>query len=420
MRVTVKSVIIVLLSLTLFSCKKSAENRIVIWSSSSEFVQYVEYFNKTHKNTKAVLVYKDNPANSLPPAKDENTPDIIVGPWLRNNDTTKYFKSLQYMFDRKNLKEEAFYPQLLEAGKVHKKNYLLPLCFNLPVVIFSGENEKYVTNDYMLSLDEIKEIAGEFNKKIKGGRYTAMGFSPLNSNDFLYQVVKIYGADFHSENNSKITYNEQNLLKAVDYLKDWITSKNTSAADEQDFAYRYLFMPDYRQVTSGKTLFSYTTTDRLFKILRDQDINIDFRWIVNNNSIQIEDSLMMMGIYRKTKKQSAATEFVSWLLDAANQKELLQRKINLDLNTEMFGISGGFSSIIEVTEHVLPLNYTQLLTNLPPAQLLTVPQKLPARWESYKSIVLVPYIQSVITGQEGDEILEISELEKELKKKVFD
>lgn len=420
MRVTVKSVIIVLLSLTLFSCKKTAENRIVIWSSSSEFVQYVEYFNKTHKNTKAVLVYKDNPANSLPPAKDETTPDIIVGPWLRNNDTTKYFKSLQYMFDRKNLKEEAFYPQLLEAGKVHKKNYLLPLCFNLPVVIFSGENEKYVTNDYMLSLDEIKEIAGEFNKKIKGGRYTAMGFSPLNSNDFLYQVVKIYGADFHAENNSKITYNEQNLLKAVDYLKDWITSKNTSAADEQDFAYRYLFMPDYRQVTSGKTLFSYTTTDRLFKILRDQDINIDFRWIVNNNSIQIEDSLMMMGIYRKTKKQSAATEFVSWLLDAANQKELLQRKINLDLNTEMFGISGGFSSIIEVTEHVLPLNYTQLLTNLPPAQLLTVPQKLPARWENYKSIVLVPYIQSVITGQEGDEILEISELEKELKKKVFD
>ena len=420
MRGILKSVIIVLLSLTVLSCEKSEENRIVIWSSSSEFVQYVEYFNKTHKNTKAVLVYKDNPANSLPPAKDESAPDIIAGPWLRNNDTTKYFKSLQYMFDRKNLKEEAFYPQLLEAGKVHKKSYLLPFSFNLPVVIFSGENEKYVTNDYMLTLDEIKEIAGEFNKKIKGGRYTAMGFSPLNSSDFLYQVVKIYGADFHAENNSKIAYDGSKLMQATDYLKEWVTSKNTSAADEQDFAYRYLFMPDYRQVTSGRTLFSYTTTDRLFKILRDQDINIDFRWIVDNNQIQIEDSLMMIGIYRKTKNQSAAAEFITWLLDAANQKELLERKINMDLNTELFGISDGFSSLIDVTEHILPLQYTQLLTNLPPAQMLTVPQKLPPRWENYKSIVLIPYLQSVVSGQEDEEILKISELEKELKKKVFD
>ena len=71
---------------TIFSSCSKKDNRIVIWTSSSEFAPYIELFNSQHK-TKAVLVYKDNTANALPPANDELKPDIVLGSYLRNSKT---------------------------------------------------------------------------------------------------------------------------------------------------------------------------------------------------------------------------------------------------------------------------------------------------------------------------------------------
>ena len=83
---------IISLSFVLFSScgqKKSAfasqqfaqaDRRIVIWTSCREFAQYIELYNATSLENRAILVYKENPALSLPPAKDELPPDIIVGP----------------------------------------------------------------------------------------------------------------------------------------------------------------------------------------------------------------------------------------------------------------------------------------------------------------------------------------------------
>ena len=89
------------LSIFLFSCKSQQpeqKKRVVIWTSCSEFVQYIELFNKTHKENNAILVYKENPALSIPPARDETPPDIIIGSWLRNDTPYKYFKPLDYIF----------------------------------------------------------------------------------------------------------------------------------------------------------------------------------------------------------------------------------------------------------------------------------------------------------------------------------
>ena len=89
--------------LMLSGCSKNAgsknrtvyqQNRIVIWTSCREFAQYQELFNNTHVDCKVILVYKENPALSLPPAKDELPPDIIIGSWLNSEDTISNFRSL--------------------------------------------------------------------------------------------------------------------------------------------------------------------------------------------------------------------------------------------------------------------------------------------------------------------------------------
>jgi hypothetical protein len=128
----------------------------------------------------------------------------------------------------------------------------------------------------------------------------------------------------------------------------------------------------------------------------------------------------MMGIYKNARNQVGATEFISWFFQSENQKNILEAKENMHLETDLFGIAGGFSSIRDVTEHILPIYYNQLLTNLPPAQMLTVPQKLPGRWESYRTLVVEPYIKAAVTLQDGEPAPSIYEYEKEWRKKVFD
>jgi len=405
------------------STKKNASynpqntNRIVIWTSCSEFVQYVELFNKTHKTDNAVLVYKDNPALNLPPEKDELPPDIIVGSWLNAQVPSKNFKPLSYIFDYKELTSEMFYPQLLEVGKVNNTPYLLPVSFNLPAIVFSSDNRKLITDNYTLSLDEIRKIGTEYNQKNKKDTFTRIGFAPLGSDDFLYLVTKLNGVNFRSEKN-QIVWNKIELEQTESYLRDWVNTSNESAKTEEDFTFKYLFMPYYRQVTSGRTLFSYTTSDQLFKVMKDQSLNIDYRWLYNEKSIPIEDSFMMMGIYKKAQNQVGATEFITWFFQSENQKHILERKESLNLETEMFGIAGGFSAIRDVTEHILPLYYTSLLSNLPPSQMITVCQKLPVRWESYRDLVVEPYIRAAIESPETCPTFEY--LEKEWTKKVFD
>lgn len=402
---------------TLFSsCQEQEETRIVIWTSCAEFAQYTELFNNTHPGSNAVIVYKENPAQELPPAKDELPPDIVIGSWLRTDKTQKQFKSLDYLFDRQTISSSMFYTQLLDAGKVRRNQYLLPVSFNLPAVIFATSNKDFIKENYTLTLDQMKAAGLSYNEKNAKGSFSRIGFLPSANDDFLYLTTKLYGVDFREE-KGQIIWSDLRLRNAVSYDRDWISNTNSSAREEQDFAYKYLFMPDYRQVTSGRTLLAYTTSNKMFGYMKNQELNIDYRWIRGDSFIPIEDSFLMTGIYSKARNEQGATEFLTWFFNSENQRALLERKIQMDLNNEVFGIADGFSAIRDVTEHILPIYYNQLLTNLPPAHLLKVPQKLPARWDSYKSVVVEPYLNAAITS---DEKVTISEYEAEWRKKVFD
>ena len=408
-----------LLSIGCRKNKATEEHRVVIWTSCSEFAQYIELFNKTHKDNRAILVYKDNSALSLPPAKDELVPDIIVDSWLRNEAFNRSFCSLDYLFDNQILTSEIFYSQLLEAGRRKHIQYLLPVSFNLPAIIFSNENKDLVTDSYTLTMQQIREISSPFNQKNKNDSYTRMGFTVLSNPDFTYLATKLNGVKFHEE-KGQIVWDEAKLQQTANLLKEWIVTDNGSVQIEEDFAFKYLFMPNYRQVTSGRTLFAYTNSASLFKMLKEQNLDIDYRWIVQDKSIPISDSLMMMGIYKDCNNKVGATEFIRWFFQSESQREILERKESMGLETEMFGISGGFSSVRDVTEHILPVYYTHLLTNLPPSQMFSLPQILPPRWESYKFMVVEPYLHNAVSAEDGATIPSIQDLEQEWRKKVFD
>ena len=398
----------VLFLFTIFfaGCSLKRETLITIWTNIPEFTEYGELFNDTHGKKKVILVYKKNPSEAIASKAEKNSPDIAVGPWLRTDKTSRFFRSIDTIFDGNGITQSIFYPQLLEAGKIRQAYYLLPVSFNLPAVIFSRENAAAVEDNYTLSIEQIKAAGAAFNVQQKNGVYTRIGFAPQAGNSFLYFTAKAKGAQFR-EYKSSFTWNADKLSDAIEYLKNWSKTVNTSSEAERDFTYKYLSVPNFKRVTSGRTLFAYITSDALFSLTPEQSEMLDYRWIYDGNKIPIEDSFVTLGIPKGAKHPNAAYDFIVWFLSAETQRAILERKAKQNLDIHQFGIAGGFSSIKEVNEHILPLYKTMLLTNTPPTDMLGVPEKLPADWEIIKEQIIVPYLRDEVQNTGGAPVADL-------------
>ncbi len=391
-----------------FSCNNHQENvenminyknTITIWTNQTAFIPYIEYFNLTHDDEKAIMVYKDNSNIDFSFFDSSEKPDIIIESYIHSDKDVKHFKSLENLFIDKKLNPKTFYPQLLNLGSCNRRQYFLPVSFNLPVVIFSRKNKEYIKNNYSLSLEDISKIAGKFNKKNKSNMYTKMGFAPQWNSDFLYLCARFKGTDFHILNNS-FTWNEQSLNSTLTYLRNWTSTENTSSNDEQDFSFKYLYVPYYQQVNEGHCLFSYTTSNNLFMLSSNEMHKIDYRWIIENNKIPIEDSALMLGVYNKAPHKDAAETFILWFFKEKTQRELMKHVANLNLDTATFGIADGFSSIKSVNDKVFPAYYEALLTNVPESKYMQAPKHLPLNWESLKEKIVIPYLKDAVQAKD--------------------
>jgi len=391
-RATIFFTCLIIILGALSSCKISKKRTVIIWTDRPEIASYVEYFNVSQDRAKAVAVYKPRLATSLPPANDEESPDVIIGSWLKNSRIRKNFAPLNNLFSEKEIHPDDIYPTLLSYGRANNRQYLLPVSFNLPVVIFSTKNAGLVPESYMLTPDEIRDTAATFNKKNNHDIYTNMGFAPSWDSDFLYTIAKLGGADFSEKGNTFI-WNNQELEKSIQYIKAWTSEKNTSTTAEQDFDFKYLYTPKYRQVDSGRTLYAYSSSDDLFSITADQLSNVDFRWVSQNESLMVDDDIVMAGIYKQSYNTHGSRRFLVWLLNAENQRALMERAEKMHLQTTTFGICSGFSSLQEVNERVFPIYHKNLLGNLPPASLINQPNDFPARWESLRDRIVIPYLE---------------------------
>ena len=377
-----------------FGCAQERNKPVVIWTDRPELALCAELFNARQTDGRAVVVYKPSLAGALPPAKDEDAPDLIIGSWLKETRLKKHFLPLEGLFGRKSLNPATIYPHLLAYGAVGARQYLLPVSFNMPLVMFSMRNAHRIPDDYILAPDVLRDTAAAFNVQNDKGIYTNMGFAPSWNADFLYVVAKMNGLVFR-EKKGAYQWDDGLLTQTVDYLKDWTAEKNTSTTAEQDFAFKYLYMSGYRQVESGRCLFVYSSSDALFSIPDDQLDDIDFRWIARDAVVPVKDDIVMMGIFRHSDNTRAAQAFAIWLMQEETQRAILERTAQMQLSMRTFGIAGGFSAVRSVNERVFPSYYRPLLGNLPDGTAINPPPPFPPRWYSFKERVVIPYLRDV-------------------------
>ncbi len=392
------AVCVAILSLLLFaSCGRSVADPIIIWTNRSEIVTYVELFNLTADNVRAVVIYKENPAESFPPKRGEDVPDVIIGPWLKNTETQSTFMPLNYLFDDQLVSKTQFYPQLLQFGSIGSQQYLLPVSFNLSTIVFSQENSAVAPENNMLTTDQIRDLGGNFNV-MDEDVYTSMGFAPSWTPEFLYEVAKLNNSNFaeHKRNTASFYWNAEELENTVEYFRDWTSSKNTSTIAETEYQFKYLYNPALKNVSDTNALFAFMKSDELFVSAPERLDGIYFSWIQNNNKIAIHDDMLSLGLYKHSENLPAAEQFVIWLMNEDTQQTILNWYDSLNMYTNTFGLAGGFSSIRSVNERLYPVLYPVLWGNLPPQDALSAPNSFPSNWEEIKEEIIIPYLVDAV------------------------
>ena len=390
----------------LASCGSSSP--VIIWTDRPEIVSYVEFFNVAQTKAKAAVVYKDKLAVSLPPAKDEQSPDIVIGSFLRNSRVKKNFTAVDRVFNRSQINPSSIYAPLLEYGKVNGRQYLIPVSFNLPTMIFSQKNHEFVSENMLIDSDSVRDSAIMFNQKSKDEVFIKMGYAPSWDPNFVYQLAKADGAEF-GEKGTAFSWNSASLASTILYLKNWSRDKNGGTTTEQDFSFKYLYAPKHKLVDSDRCLFAYIKSDDFFNIPSEQTENISFHWFSKNEKIFVNDDITSLALYRKTKNTRAAYSFIEWFFSESTQKNLLERSMRMNLDTLTFGICSGFSSIKSVNERIFPAYYKTLLGKMPSEDSLIAPLALPSRWESLKERVIIPYLSEVSSTEAQTAVKSIDE-----------
>ena len=409
-RLKYPAVFFILPALFMFSCGDI--KTVQIWTDRPEFALYGEYFNTVQDQYKVSVRYMEYPVSVL---NRTNSPDIIIASWLKNSSTETYFKSLNNLFGTKKLSRSIFYPRLLAIGRIDRNQYLIPVSFNIPALIFSGGRKNEISNQFTIDFSEVKKISLEFNAE-SGGSYTRMGFSPLWNSNFLLTAAFMSGASFREDDAPQsretarasvripLAWDSAALEQSLVFINEWTNNINTSCQMEEDFTFKYFFESPERLIQSGRIFFSFIESNELFLLGEAAKNIIDFRWIMEQEMIPITEDMVMLGIPKWSKSQAAARAFIMWFCNIENQRLLLEYSKTNRINENIFGICGGFSALSSVTEQVYPQYYPELLGRMPPADNLMPPNIMPANWATIKEKVILPYLSERARSESADSL----------------
>lgn len=374
-------------ALALASCSRDP-NSAVILTDSPEFAFYVDTYNASQDRYRLELQFRPNVPKALA-QEAENPPALAVGRFLANDQARSRFVNLDYLFRELIVNPSGVYQGLLQRGEFDGRQLLLPVSFNMPLVAWRRGEASPGKDNFVISLEEIRSAAAARNQ-LAGSAFVRMGFSPRWDPDFLLLFARMSGAAFRE--GSPLSWNDEGLSASLERLRAWSSEVNRSAADEDDFQFKYLYLPRNLSVQEGRIAFAYMDSSQFFLLSEERRAALEYRWIARETAIPVLEEALYAGILRRGKGRAAAESFLKWFFREETQRYLLEKTRSLRTSETIFGIAGGFSSIRSVNEKVLPVFYPSLLGHLPPPEYIEAPPTLPADWTDLAGRVLKPFL----------------------------
>jgi ABC-type glycerol-3-phosphate transport system substrate-binding protein len=389
--------------LFLLSCCGVFDNhRVTICTYIPAILAYSETFNASQDAYRIEMFYHPEPHMML--GEKETSPDLIIGGSLACPTNIQKFVSLDNLLKHDHVDPDAFYQEILIPGRYENKQKLLPLCFDLPAIVFEKNTDVQESTDVYFYLDTLKAKSREFIRN-KGDRLLRMGFSPFWDNDFLYGTAVLYNVNFRTEGKELLVWDSDALTKAIAFLKNWVSEIPGGYAAERIYSRKYLNAPSYQLIKEKKIEFYFLDSEDLYIIPREKHNYIDFKWLSYENKIPVCDDIVFLGIPSRAGNKEGAKAFIHWIFDPETQGKLMEINHFKRLD-DMFGIAGGFSSLREVNNTTLPQHYPLFIGHIPAAESIIFPDVLPDNWGQIKNEIIIPWISEAIITENFDKKLE--------------
>jgi hypothetical protein len=382
-------------------CGGGSGSIVTLFTNRQEIAAYSETFNSIQNGYRLEIQYRENTPAAL--GSQAGEADLIIMENLAGRTSARGFRSLDGIFGEGGPERENFYSALLAVGQHEKRQALIPVSFDLPILIFDAWASGPESSQFMINLDDLPRLASPKNKKTDGG-YTSMGFAPRWNPDFLVQAARMRGAAFLEGAEAILSWNDSSLRQTIAHLREWTDTCNGGPGAEISYAEKYLYDPPYRQVALGRVQYAFTTIADFFLLPENRRLSLDFRWLAHGNKIFAYERILFAGIPAGSKNPNGAEAFLKWLFSVNTQRSLLE--LSRRKTPQVFGIASGFSSLRQINEEEFPRLYPHLAGHIPPEDILVFPHPLPYIWDRIKPQVIIPWMLKQLSAEPPGEDLD--------------
>jgi hypothetical protein len=379
-------------AMALSACSGVSTSTVFVLTDHSEMAAYAEVFNATQRDLRIELVYSSDPAEAL--RKGSAGADVVIGEGLAGPDMREHFRSAADLFGQGRLDPAAFYQGVLESGRQDKTQYLIPLAFNLPLIVYRPATLGEEPPASYLTIDYIKTKSAEFDaRKTRIAR--KVGFSPLWEPTFVYYAAALAGAGFHSADSRTMQWDDAALESTLNRMREW--TKSMEAESLRDFDAKYLHVPYYRLIDEERILFYLSDSREFLAIPPEKRQGMEFRWLGENDRIPVGEEITHAGALRRSRNPRGARRFLLWLFQPQTQIRLMETN-HFKRVPGVFGIAGGLPALVSVAEKDLPQphHYPVFVGHVPPRDMLMAPGLLPAGWRWIRDTVVLPWLREAV------------------------
>ena len=365
-------------------------------------VFYVEQFNVQNKRYKIHCIYEENLDKLQESSARKKFPALILGNNILTNKIVPQLDDISYLFATLSISRRSFYESLLQSGMVKNRQLLLPVSFNIPIVIIQKNNaESLKEQGVFIKLSELKTLSNLSTVKQKN-EFLSMGFHPLWSSEALNYFFKAFGVNFTQQND--LHWDTAKFFSAMCYLKAWFDDAKVTFSDIMTFKQKYEQIPADMQLSLNKTNAWVISSKKYLALDESRRSTLKTYWFAYENKIPVDDTAVFLGILSNGKSKDAAEAFIKWFYQIDTQKKLMEQLKLYRLDEIDFGIANGFSAIIDITEKVFPLYYKELLGKTPPKQMLASTSGVSKMWDNFFSKYIVPIINEWLAAEEPFDI----------------
>jgi len=364
------------------SCDQSANRVSTLWTNVPEMAGYVEKFNASQRDWQILLEYKDDPVPLL--VTPGRKADLVVARGLASAEVKDTMVPLDFLFDGGNLSKASFFHRITDAGQQGDRFKLLPVSFDLPVLVFSKKGLPDLPG-FSLDLEILKDLGHRFPGSTDEKVPKAMAFSP-RWEAFGLTMLQLKGASFQEGFQGTVSWDSGRFLEGLGLVHNW-PSPGWDQATE--FRRKYLQGDPTPPLSAGRVQFYPATLATFASRPWEQRRDLDFRFVDQDGRVAATDTTVWAGIPSSSLTRGAGERFLGWLFQVDVQRTLLLQARE-DGN---FGLAQGLSSLVS-SESALAEAFPEMSGRLPGFDQILFWNALPPDWPVLKATVLKPWLET--------------------------